>query len=112
MNSSPRPDPTAPRLLMCTSTTSASRVDAAERWCYLCGQGVWVSDCMLAEVDKGAVRPACPQCGPGVIHSGPHHAEIHPAQVAQLRSLGLLDTARRVASALNARHGNQHDQHR
>jgi hypothetical protein len=97
-----------PWLLLCSPTTHAPIVTAAERWCHLCGVAVWVSHSMLADVDNATARPACLECGTGVIDSAPHTAVTHPRQIDELRSAGLLDIARQVVSAVNARSYHRH----
>ncbi|WIX75993.1 hypothetical protein QRX50_31535 [Amycolatopsis carbonis] len=86
--------------LLCEGVGANPRIPVAARPCASCGTGLWVSSSMVARVDSGEVKPTCFKCAPGRL-SEDAVAVIHPGQVDELRSAGVLDAARDLLIALN-----------
>lgn len=72
--------------------------------CNVCKRDCWIGPSLYGRVLNGELTCVCIECTPGVIGlTGPEPMEfvLHPAQIDELRELGLLEKAQETLSRLN-----------
>jgi hypothetical protein len=88
----------------CMRASEESLIPAELVVCDVCKEDCWIGLALYPRVRSGELTCVCLECTAAVVGlSGPDPLEfmLHPAQMDELRELGLLEEAQRTIARLN-----------